>query len=185
MDNKKTYTKDDIVSIYFGLENHESFILSKSCFKELVIRQVEKRLFEIEAYIVDNGEIETCISAYKNLSPLQRLNKYRDIVHIHIELNDGSCVKGEAIWLYQSSNGDNRYQETELLNYRELKLRISKDLVRLNLSEVLKLPDGTIVVDEDDNEYLVEWDEDYSYLSNTLVNSKIVRSKFKVKSQII
>lgn len=183
MNNKIIYTKDDIKSVYFGLENHESFVFPKSCFKELLVAEVDEKVFEISAHIVDNGEIETCITANNRISPLQRLNQYPDIVNIDIDLSNGETISGKAHWLHSYSDENNRYQQTEFINYKELKLIISRGLIKLNLSDVLNLPEGTVVLDEDDNEYLVEWDEDYSYLSNTLVSSKILHSEFRVKSQ--
>ncbi len=67
------------------------------------------------------------------------------------------------------------------LNYKEIKLSINKNNKKLSISEVLKLDDGTIVIDGGGKEYKVE-EDGCKYLFDTYVTDKIINSKFIIKS---
>lgn len=173
------YNKEDINLVRFQLENCESVTVPSVCFKYLSIVTVND-ICDIEAHIMDNGSVEG--SLFDTKSPLQRLDYYPDVTHVIIELNNNEKFGFRPIWSDADYNGENNeYQKTKLINYKELKLSISKNNKKLSIYEVLKLEDGTIVTDEKGNEYVVEEDDECKYLFDTYVTDKILNSKFTIK----
>lgn len=176
----KLYTKNEIKTITFGLENLENVVIPKKCFKDLKITTFEDKC-EVEAHILDDGSVDGYI--FDTKSPLQRLNYYNDITHIYIILDDGDELTYKPIWCDEDYNGENnKYQKTKLFNYKEIKLSINKRNKKLSIKEVLKLQNGTIVVDKYNNEYCVGIDKNKNKcLVNTYVTDKIIYSKFIIK----
>lgn len=172
-----------VKSICIILENHESFIIPKDCIKKLHIERYSDTEIIFDLNVVDNGNIKTVISANPNISPLQRLNQYNDVVSITIELESGEKTHKNVIWIDTCNDMHNNLcQKTELFKYNELSLSIHPNNITLNIYDVLHLPIGTIVSDEEGNHYTVLFDEEseVTYLSNTIISDKILNSVFKI-----
>lgn len=174
------FTKNEIKKATFILENLEDVVVPKECFKYLKIKTFKNKC-EIEAHIIDNGSINGYL--FDTKSPLQRLDYYNDIVYVYLELDNGKQLKYELVWYDENYNGqNNEYQKTKLFSYKELKLSVRKSNKTLSIKDVLKLKEGTIVVDENNNEYCVGIDKDKNKcLVDTYVTDKIIYAKFTNK----
>ncbi|MGL5381044.1 hypothetical protein [Clostridium sp.] len=172
----KNYNKKDIKIAKFILENCETVHIPQGSFIDFVANHTNDG-YEIEATITDDNNLDGYLLG--NRSPLQRLNCYTDIVSIELELINGENVELDVVW--DDDFQDNCFQTSNLFGYRKLCLSISRFNKEFSIKEVLKLKDGTIVIDEDGKEYKVEEDDECSYLFDTYVTERILNAKFKIK----
>lgn len=175
----KNYNKNDIKMVKIILENCETVWIPQNCFINFEAKYTNDG-YEIEAHIVDKGNLDGYL--FDTKSPLQRLHHRPDICSIELELVNGDDIDLDLVWNPENYQ-DNSFQNSQLFSYKELKLSINKYNRKFSIQEVLKLEDGTVVIDEDNNEYLVCEDEDdhFKFLFNTYITDELLYSKFKIK----
>lgn len=173
----KNYKKQDIKIAKFILENCETVTVPRDCFKRMDL-DYTKEGYEVNVHIIDNGKVDGYL--FGNRSPLQRLNYYDDICSIELKLNDDSEVEIDTVWNNEDGQ-TNSFQKSKLNGYRELKLSIDKHNRELTIYDVLKLPHGTIVIDDNSKEYKVEEDDKCKYLFDTYFTDEVLYAKFKIK----
>ena len=174
--------KKDIQSIVLSLVNFETLEIPIECFRYININEVSEKHVEIEFFIVDNG-IKYLMTSNYMVSPIKRLSISPDIHSLTINFKNGSSVTKEVIW-YKNDFSKNKYQKSELSTYKEILISVKKCNHKMNLKNVLNLKSGTIVLDDDDNEYLVcisDTTPKFKYLKDTIITSKLLYSKFRIK----
>jgi hypothetical protein len=180
---------NEIKSIEFIFENCESIEIPYECFTQLdfkgLNKQDEQVTFEsFKCVIEDKGNIEYS-SGFYNKTPIQRINYYNDITNIYIKYADNSFVHVKCPWYYENEfdcSGDNEFQQSKMPTYNKIELSIVNNSKWYNLNEALsKLEDGTKIEDQDGKIYTIYYDEneDMTYLFDTIVNNKILNSKFQ------
>lgn len=172
------YNKKDVKIAKFILENCETVWVPQECFISFEAN-CTKDGYELEAHIIDDCNLDGYL--FDTKSPLQRLNCRPDICSIELELINGEDVELDLVWNAEGYQ-DNNFQSSQLFSYKELKLSINKYNKVLSIQDVLKLEDGTIVIDQDGKEYKVEEDEICKYLFDTYFTDTILYSKFKIKN---
>lgn len=175
----KTYNKQDIISSEFILENCESVCIPQNCFKYFKLNETNDG-YEMDAHIIDNGNLDGYL--FDTKSPLQRLNYYSDICHINLKLSNGKMININPVWCPEDDQNNN-FQSSNLISYKEIIISINKYEKELSIRDVLRLQHGTIVVDDEGNEYIVEEDEECKYLFDTYITNKILDSTFKIKKK--
>lgn len=175
----KKYNKQDIISVKFILENCENVRIPQNCFKYFELNETNDG-YELNAHIIDNGSLDGYL--FDTKSPLQRLNYYSDICHINLELLNGEVINISPVW-NPEDNQNNTFQSSKLISYKEIVISINKYEKELSIKDVLKLQHGTIVVDDEGDEYIVEEDEECKYLFDTYITDKILNSTFKIKKK--
>ncbi|MCX0398615.1 hypothetical protein LI014_14620, partial [Clostridium perfringens] len=76
---------------------------------------------------------------FDNSTPLQRINKYNDIVSLNLVYKDED-IEYKLLW-WEDPNpyvmtDNNRYQTSELISYNKLYLEISKDVLRKEIQSM-------------------------------------------------
>ena len=173
----KKYNNQDIISVEFILENCESVWIPQNCFKYFKLNETNDG-YEMEAHIIDNGSLDGYL--FDTKSPLQRLNCYSDICHINLKLANGEAINISPVWCPEDDQNNN-FQSSKLISYKEIVISINKYEKELSIRDVLKLQHGTIVVDDEGCEYVVEEGRECKCLFNTDITDKILDSIFKIK----
>lgn len=176
------FDESNVEKVCVIFENCESLTIPNSSFKKLEINLLNKNTCELEMHIVDDLKIIDGLFDEKE-SPIARLAHYTDITMIDVKLKDKPSFTGiyDVVW-NSVSMYDNKYKENELISYREVKVSINKNNKKILIEQVLDLPIGTIIVDEDCNEYKVDVNEGGVFLSGAIVSEKILKSKFILKN---
>ncbi|HAT4302262.1 TPA: hypothetical protein I9089_002367 [Clostridium perfringens] len=131
MDNKEINTKD-LLGIELIFENCEGMFIPVESFNDLYIQDGE-----INTYINLNDKIE--YKSFDNSTPLQRINKYNDIVSLNLIYKDED-IEYKLLW-WEDPNpyimtDNNRYQTSKLISYNKLHLEISKDVLRREIQSI-------------------------------------------------
>lgn len=131
MDNKEINTKD-LLGIDLGFENCEGMFIPVESFTDLYIQDGE-----INTYINLSDKIE--YKGFDNSTPLQRINKYNDIVSLNLIYKDED-IEYKLLW-WEDPNpyimtDNNRYQTSKLISYNKLHLEISKDVLRREIQSI-------------------------------------------------
>lgn len=125
MDNKKINTKD-LLGIELIFENCEGMFIPVESFTDLYIQDGE-----INTYINLSDKIE--YKSFDNSTPLQRINKYDDIVSLNLIYKDED-IEYKLLWWEDPNpyvmDDNNRYQTSELISYNKLHLEVSKNVLR-------------------------------------------------------
>jgi hypothetical protein len=174
----KNYSKKDVKMVKFILENCETVWIPQECLINFEANYT-KDGYELDAHIIDNCKLDGYL--FDTKSPLQRLNHRSDICSVELELVNGEEIELALVWNPEGYS-DNNFQTSELLSYKELKISINKYNKMFSIQDILKLEDGTVVMDQYGKEYRVEEDEDGKYLYDTFVTDYILCSKFKIKN---
>lgn len=173
-----SWTKEDITSITFLLENHDTIQVPATCFESLSLTSTKKGL-EMEAHLIDDGAIRGAWTPLQ-ASPLQRLNDRRDIEAVDVELTTGETFCGDVVW--ESHTGaTNHCIITNLENYRSCTLSINAKNIRYRLEQVLNLPVGTTVVDETGKSYQLSEKGACVYLKGGIVCAQLLNQTFTIK----
>ena len=173
-----SWTKEDITSITFLLENHDTVQAPATCFNSLSITPTKKGL-EMEAHLIDDGAITGEWTPLQS-SPLQRLNARKDIEAVDVELTTGETFCGDVVW--ESHTGaTNHCIITNLENYRSCTLSINAKNIRYRLEQVLNLPVGTTVVDETGKSYQLSEKGACVYLKGGIVCAQLLNQTFTIK----
>ncbi|MBI6005975.1 hypothetical protein H8J86_08405 [Clostridium perfringens] len=131
MDNKQINTKD-LLGIELIFENCEGMFIPVESFTDLYIQDGE-----INTYIHLSDNIE--YKGFDNSTPLQRINKYNDIVSLNLIYKDED-MEYKLLW-WEDPNpyimtDNNRYQTSKLISYNKLHLEISKDVLRREIQSM-------------------------------------------------
>ena len=131
MDNKQINTKD-LLGIELIFENCEGMFIPVESFTDLYIQDGE-----INTYINLSDRIE--YKSFDNSTPLQRINKYNDIVSLNLIYKDED-IEYKLLW-WEDPNpyimtDNNRYQTSELISYNKLHLEVSKDVLRREIQSI-------------------------------------------------
>lgn len=131
MDNKQINTKD-LLGIELIFENCEGMFIPVESFTDLYIQNGE-----INTYINLSDKIE--YKSFDNSTPLQRINKYNDIVSLNLIYKDED-IEYKLLW-WENPNpyimtDNNRYQTSELISYNKLHLEVSKDVLRREIQSI-------------------------------------------------
>lgn len=131
MDNKQINTKD-LLGIELIFENCEGMFIPVESFTDLYIQDGE-----INTYINLSDKIE--YKSFDNSTPLQRINKYDDIVSLNLIYKDED-IEYKLLW-WEDPNpyimtDNNRYQTSKLISYNKLHLEISKDVLRREIQSI-------------------------------------------------
>ena len=125
MDNKQINTKD-LLGIELIFENCEGMFIPVESFTDLYIQDGE-----INTYINLSDKIE--YKSFDNSTPLQRINKYDDIVSLNLIYKDED-IEYKLLWWEDPNpyvmDDNNRYQTSELISYNKLHLEVSKNVLR-------------------------------------------------------
>lgn len=131
MDNKQVNTKD-LLGIELIFENCEGMFIPVESFTDLYIQDGE-----INTYINLSDKIE--YKSFDNSTPLQRINKYDDIVSLNLIYKDED-IEYKLLW-WEDPNpyimtNNNRYQTSELISYNTLHLEVSKNVLRREIQSI-------------------------------------------------
>ncbi|XZH34265.1 hypothetical protein ACSW8L_16210 (plasmid) [Clostridium perfringens] len=131
MDNKQVNTKD-LLGIELIFENCEGMFIPVESFTDLYIQDGE-----INTYINLSDKIE--YKGFDNSTPLQRINKYNDIVSLNLIYKDED-IEYKLLW-WEDPNpyimtDNNRCQTSELISYNKLHLEISKNVLRREIQSI-------------------------------------------------
>lgn len=131
MDNKEINTKD-LLGIDLGFENCEGMFIPVEALDNLYIKDGE-----INTYIYLNEKIE--YKGFDNSTPLQRINKYNDIVSLNLIYKDED-IEYKLLW-WEDPNpyimtDNNRYQTSKLISYNKLHLEVSKNVLRREIQSI-------------------------------------------------
>lgn len=131
MDNKQINTKE-LLGIELIFENCEGMFIPIESFTDLYIQDGE-----INTYINLNDKIE--YKGFDNSTPLQRINKYDDIVSLNLIYKDED-IEYKLLWWEDSNpyivDDNNRYQTSELISYNKLHLEVSKNVLRREIQSM-------------------------------------------------
>lgn len=94
----------------------------------------------LSIHLIDDGNI-VINSAYRN-SPCQRLNMLEDVVGIDLIFDDGRTERVNFPWS-DEEYCTNRYQASELISYKEIKLSIERKNRNVDIYSALDLDDDT------------------------------------------
>ena len=131
MDNKQINTKD-LLGIELIFENCEGMFIPVESFTDLYIQNGE-----INTYINLSDKIE--YKSFDNSTPLQRINKYDDIVSLNLIYKDED-IEYKLLW-WEDPNpyimtDNNRYQTSKLISYNKLHLEVSKNVLRREIQSM-------------------------------------------------
>ena len=167
---------NNIKEIKFVLENCESINIPYECFDkfEFTTDSDNEYIQTLNCTITDNGKIEYGMTYDGNItSPVQRLNKYRDICCVNIIYNDESTVEGNIKWHDNIDNEDmNDNQTNELIDYRTINIKIVPFIPKYSLIDIFNLTVGTTLKGEDDGQ-IYEIESNYGDNNKYLYNSNI------------
>lgn len=131
MDNKQVNTKD-LLGIELIFENCEGMFIPVESFTDLYIQDGE-----INTYINLSDKIE--YKSFDNSTPLQRINKYDDIVSLNLIYKDED-IEYKLLWWEDPNpyvlNDNNRYQTSKLISYNKLHLEVSKNVLRREIQSI-------------------------------------------------
>lgn len=182
----------EIKSVEFVFENCESVEIPVECFIESDFKDLKtvNGIVTFESFkcvIKDNDNIKYSSGGFDNKTPIQRINYYNDITNIYINYTDNSYIQIKCPWYdvdsYSESN-DFQYSNIQTQNTIELCI-INNHLSNsrwFSLNEILdNFENGQKVKDQDGKIYTIcsEEDKGITYLFNTIVNNKILNSRFQ------
>lgn len=180
----KTINLEDVKNIVFSTENCEYINVPKESFKKLIITQVTSEFFEFDS-IIENKNLSYSSVSSSYTSPFDRLLLYDDIDYIKIILNNDEEVSGKVAW-YDSQEEFNKYQTSKFISNSEdnnhyISLSIKKSNLVHSLDEVFTLKSGTVIIDENNNEYTLSIINNKKTIPNVNITKDFINSKFKIK----
>lgn len=182
-----TYNKSDVLSVELCTENCEYIVIPADCFEELKIIELNNKEFEIECIITNKGvkfggSIDKSQPYEYSKCAISRICQYNDIDYIKIQLNDNEGkVEGSIVWRDREDDC-NDYQQSKMFDYNKISLSIKKSNYRISLKDALELPHGSVILDDNENEYTVVEKDGEKYLSDTYISLSLINSTFIQKT---
>lgn len=128
------YNKSDVISVGFILENCEDMFIPSYCFEYFNLKQYnDTDEYELECKIKRQDDIDYYDFGRNEYSPIQRLNKYKDITSCKLLLNNKQEVNCELVW-NDGYDTENEYQSSESVNFKEIEIKIKVE----NYDEFMK-----------------------------------------------
>lgn len=181
--------RENIRSVEFALENCECIVVPIECFKSLNIVDnninIENccTLNKFECEITYKEGLDYSFGFKTNITPLQRLDNYSDIVNIIINLKDGQEIECAMPWYENEKFYDSQYnanQKTIMKSHKELYIKIEKNSKEYTIQEIFKLSNGTKFIDENNKEYTLYKDNKLSCIPDMMITEKLLNAKFKL-----
>lgn len=177
------YTLADLIEeniryVALGFENCEGLQIPIENFEYLDINNNEVNCeINLSNNIVYGG--------FYKISPLERINKFNDIVHFELLDKNKNIRKIDIPW-YDPEPGNpfvnsdnNEYQKTELVQWNKLKLSIKKDNKKFTLKEILKMNKEMIIKDTKENTYNIKQNKEGTYI-DTFVTFDLLETEFTI-----